>query len=148
MENNIENMEMEQKLKVFDEMCEEYKKILPEGVRSSIKIFTVSCGLLMTKKMPKSDIAEMERKAQNELDYLNEFLGDLREILSTMPDVREREVREISHLQELKSLIDQKVFVGCGCCNGQFAEEDFAFAIETGTCPYCHEVLTKGIVEK
>lgn len=148
MENNIEKMEMEQKLKVFNEMYEEYKNILPEGVKSSIKVFTVSCGLLMTKKLPKSDIAEMEQKAQNELDYLNGFLDDLRTILSIMPDVKEREVREISHLQELKSLIDQKILVGCGNCNGQFEKEDFAFAIETGTCPYCHEVLTKGIVEK
>ena len=38
--------------------------------------------------------------------------------------------------------------IGCAKCNSEFEEEDFAFALETGTCPYCHKEMDRGLVQQ
>lgn len=50
-------------------------------------------------------------------------------------------------MQQLKSLIDRGIVKGCGNCNAEFEDDDFAFALETGTCQYCNEVLNKATTD-
>ena len=51
----------------------------------------------------------------------------------------------ITNMQQLHSLIDRGIIKGCGHCNSEFDDDDFAFTLETGICQCCHEVLYKGI---
>ena len=53
----------------------------------------------------------------------------------------------ITNIQQLHSLINRGIIKGCGYCKAEFDDDDFAFALETGTCQYCHEVLYKGITD-
>lgn len=53
----------------------------------------------------------------------------------------------VCNMQQLKSLIDRGIIKSCGNCKAEFEEDDFAFALETGTCQYCHEVLNKAITD-
>lgn len=53
----------------------------------------------------------------------------------------------ITNMQQLHSLINRGIIKGCGHCNAEFDDNDFAFALETGTCQCCHEVLYKGIAD-
>lgn len=53
----------------------------------------------------------------------------------------------ITNMQQLKSLIDRDILKGCGYCKAEFDDDDFAFALETGTCQYCHEILYKGLTD-
>ena len=53
----------------------------------------------------------------------------------------------ITNMQQLHSLIDRGMIKGCGHCNAEFDDDDFAFALETGTCQCCHEILYKGLTD-
>ena len=54
---------------------------------------------------------------------------------------------KITNIQQLHSLINRGIIKGCGFCKAEFDDDYFAFALETGTCQYCHEVLYKGITD-
>lgn len=49
----------------------------------------------------------------------------------------------ICTFEQLKVLIGKDIVKGCGCCKSVFGESDFAYAMQTGGCPYCHEKLVK-----
>jgi ssDNA-binding Zn-finger/Zn-ribbon topoisomerase 1 len=36
---------------------------------------------------------------------------------------------------------------GCTYCHSKFEEDDFAFLLETGKCPYCHHLLLEKFSE-
>ena len=54
----------------------------------------------------------------------------------------------IVNMQQLHSLIDRGIIKGCGHCNAEFDDDDFAFELETGTCQCCHGILYKGITNE
>lgn len=47
----------------------------------------------------------------------------------------------VTNFVTLHSYIESGFVCGCGDCGVEFEEDDFAFALETGECPYCHDVL-------
>ena len=49
--------------------------------------------------------------------------------------------KEIPDYQQLKLYADAKQIDGCVYCDAIYDESDIAFALETGTCQYCHEKL-------
>lgn len=55
----------------------------------------------------------------------------------------ETEVSGVSNLVTVSYLIDEGKVAGCGHCGNIFEEDDFAFAKETGGCPYCRKTLTQ-----
>lgn len=48
-------------------------------------------------------------------------------------------IAKIYGATQLEESIDS--ITGCGTCKSPFEKDDYAFALETGTCPYCHKVL-------
>lgn len=50
---------------------------------------------------------------------------------------------EVENVLSLCQLLDSGKVTGCGHCGSEFEEDDFAFAKETGGCPYCKSILTK-----
>lgn len=44
----------------------------------------------------------------------------------------------VTNFVTLRSYIESGFVCGCGDCGAGFEEDDFAFALETGECPYCH----------
>lgn len=37
--------------------------------------------------------------------------------------------------------------IGCGHCGSKFEEDDKAFAINVGECPYCHHLIERGLTQ-
>ena len=56
-------------------------------------------------------------------------------------------MKKVKNMKELMAAIKRNEITGCGSCEADFEEDDFAYAMETGECPYCHEVLEE-LVEK
>ena len=54
------------------------------------------------------------------------------------------ETTKIKNMKELHDLIQTKRVKGCAKCNTIFYDdEDFAFVLETGTCPCCNKVMVE-----
>ncbi len=49
----------------------------------------------------------------------------------------------ICTLEQLQVLIGKGIVKGCGCCKTWFEEDGFAYARQTGICPYCNNKLVK-----
>lgn len=49
----------------------------------------------------------------------------------------------MSDLRNVEELLRDGVILSCEKCNANFYDDDVAFAMETRTCPYCHEVIEK-----
>ncbi|MDE6615578.1 MAG: hypothetical protein K2K35_03355 [Lachnospiraceae bacterium] len=49
----------------------------------------------------------------------------------------------ICTLEQLQVLIGKGIVKGCGCCKTRFEEDGFAYARQTGICPYCNNKLVK-----
>lgn len=45
-------------------------------------------------------------------------------------------------MKDLTKLINNGEFSKCRHCHSEYEDDDYAFALETGTCPYCHEIIT------
>lgn len=54
----------------------------------------------------------------------------------------------IENYNRLVYLVRNNTIVGCGKCKALFEDEDFAFALGTGECPYCHENLSVGLTNR
>ena len=48
---------------------------------------------------------------------------------------------------DLKRELESGKIIGCAKCNAEFEEDDKAFALETGECPYCHKLMDRGLVQ-
>ena len=48
----------------------------------------------------------------------------------------------ICTLEQLQVLIGKGIVKGCGCCKSRFEEDDLAYAVQTGKCPYRSEEHT------
>ena len=53
----------------------------------------------------------------------------------------------ITGYKQMRKEFESGHVIGCAKCNSEFEEEDFAFALETGTCPYCHKEMDRGLVQ-
>lgn len=50
--------------------------------------------------------------------------------------------REIESMEELVNAVNDGEVEGCGHCDTEFDDDDLGYVVETGECPYCHEVIT------
>ncbi len=49
--------------------------------------------------------------------------------------------------KDLKEKLESGKVIDCAKCNSEFEEDDKAFALETGTYPYCHKEMDRGLVQ-
>lgn len=49
--------------------------------------------------------------------------------------------------KDLKEKLESGEVIRCAKCGAIFEEDDGAFAVETGECQYCHELMEKGLTK-
>lgn len=64
-----------------------------------------------------------------------------------MIKMKKKNIVNIHDINSLRYCIKKDTVAGCGYCEAIFEEDDFAYALETGTCQYCHSTLMKVLVK-
>lgn len=61
--------------------------------------------------------------------------------------MKKKNIVNIHDINALRYCIKKDTVAGCGYCEAIFDEDDFAYALETGKCQYCHSTLLKVLVK-
>lgn len=64
--------------------------------------------------------------------------------------MKQNDLKKKVNVHDFKALhycIEKGTVIGCGYCEAIFEEDDFAFALNTGQCQYCHSTLMKVLVK-
>lgn len=100
------------------------------------------------EQMQKVLLQYMKKTSKNKEDLLKYF-SEIINCDSFYHDgsMKKERMVEVDNMKHLHSLIQNRDIKGCGHCKSTFEEDDFAYALETGTCQYCHSVLEELLLD-
>ena len=85
----------EDELKRWNELYEEYKTKIPKGVYQHVQQYCVSTAILMTKDLSIEDEKNIINKAQKSINFMQEFLDALSDLLNELREKDDKEDTEV-----------------------------------------------------